>query len=110
LSRNISRKRAFEMLITAKFIGAETALDWGLINTVVPDDALDDAVQQKLNMILSKSVSAIRFGKSMFHRQRQMPVRDAYEYAADVMANNMMEKDACEGVDAFLEKRDPVWT
>jgi enoyl-CoA hydratase/carnithine racemase len=109
LSRNISSKRAFEMLVTARFIDAQTAADWGLVNDVVPDAQLDERVEALLTDILSKSPTAIRYGKQMFYKQKQMALADAYDYAADTMARNMMEEDAGEGIDAFLEKRPPVW-
>lgn len=109
LSRNISPKRAFDMLVTGRFIDAATAADWGLINAVVADGDLDAAVARKTAEILAKSPTAIRYGKRMFYKQLQMELIDAYAYASDVMAQNMMEEDACEGIDAFLEKRDPRW-
>lgn len=109
LSRNVSSKRAFDMLVTARFIDAAIAADWGLINEAVADDELDAAVARKTAAILSKSPAAIRYGKTMFYRQRQMTLGDAYTYAGDVMARNMMEEDAAEGIDAFLGKRLPVW-
>lgn len=105
LSRNVSAKRAFDMLVTGRFIDADLAADWGLVNEVADDDALDAAVQRKVDEILSKSPAAVRYGKAMFYRQRQMALTDAYDYAGDVMARNMMEEDACEGIDAFIEKR-----
>ena len=109
LSRNISAKRAFDMLVTARFIDAATAVDFGLVNEAVPDTELDAAVARKTATILAKSPAAIRHGKAMFYRQRQMALADAYAFAGDVMARNMMEEDAGEGIDAFLEKREPVW-
>ncbi len=109
LSRNVLPKRAFDMLVTGRFIDAATAADWGLINEAVPDVALDDAVARKVAEIVSKSPAAIRYGKAMFYRQRQMPLADAYAYAGDVMARNMMEEDAAEGIDAFLQKRPARW-
>jgi enoyl-CoA hydratase/carnithine racemase len=109
LSRNLSPKRAFDMLVTGRFVDAETAAAWGLINEAVADDALDAALAQKTAAILSKSPAAMRYGKSMFYRQRQMALGDAYAYASDVMARNMMEQDAGEGIDAFLAKRPPKW-
>ena len=105
LTRNVATKRAFDMLVTGRFIDAGTAADWGLVNEVAEDDALDLAVQRKVEEILSKSPSALRYGKAMFYAQRQMPLPEAYAYAGDVMARNMMEEDACDGIDAFLEKR-----
>lgn len=109
LSRNLSTKHAFDMLVTGRFIDAQTAADWGLINAAVAPEALDQALAEKLDIILAKSPTAIRYGKTMFYRQKQMPLDQAYEYAAEVMAQNMMEEDAAEGVDAFIEKRPAIW-
>jgi len=110
LSRNISSKRAFEMLVTARFIDAATAENWGLVNRSVPDDALDVAVDELVRVIETKSPAAIRHGKSLFYAQQECPRAAAYALACEVMAQNMMEEDAGEGIDAFLEKRPPVWT
>lgn len=109
LSRNISSKRAFDMLVSGHFIDADTALEWGLLSGVTDDADLDTAVADKVAQILSKSPAAVRFGKSMFHPQRQMALEDAYDFAGDVMAENMLSPDASEGIDAFLAKRKPVW-
>ena len=109
LSRNISTKRAFDMLVTGRFIDAETAADWGLINQAVPDAELDAAIAAKTAEILAKSPVAVRYGKQMFYRQRQMAIGEAYAFAGEVMAQNMMEEDAGEGVEAFLEKRPARW-
>ena len=110
LSRNVSPKRTFDMLVTASFIDASTAATWGLINEAVPDAELDAAVDRKTAEICSKSPAAVRYGKAMFYKQRAMGLNDAYAYASEVMARNMMEADAGEGIDAFLEKRQPHWT
>ncbi|NLJ51732.1 MAG: enoyl-CoA hydratase [Alcaligenaceae bacterium] len=109
LSRNIQSKQAFEMLFTARFIDAHTAQDWGLLNDVVTAEKLDERVQLLVDDILSKSNTAVRYGKSMFYKQLAMPLAEAYEYAAEVMAQNMMEDDVSEGIDAFIEKRPPIW-
>lgn len=109
LSRNILPKQAFEMLITARFIDAYSAQKQGLINDVVPADKLDDRVQLLVDDILAKSNAAVRYGKTMFYQQLTMPLTDAYEYAAEVMAQNMMEDDVAEGIDAFIEKRQALW-
>lgn len=109
LSRNVSRKRAMEMLLTGEFIDAETACDWGLINRVADDDALDEAVGELTASICAKSAVAVRTGKGMFQRQLQMPLDEAYAFAGEVMACNMMAEDAGEGIDAFIEKRAPEW-
>ena len=109
LSRNVSRKRAMELLLTGDFIDAETARDWGLINRVAEDDALDDAVAALTDSLCAKSAVAVRTGKAMFQRQLQMPLDEAYAFAGEVMACNMMAEDAGEGIDAFIEKRPPQW-
>jgi enoyl-CoA hydratase/carnithine racemase len=109
LSRNVSSKRAFDMLITGDMIDATTACDWGLASQVVADEMLDAAVEAKVAKILSKSPAAVRTGKAMFYRQKQMNLAEAYEYAGNMMAENMMAADAGEGIDAFLQKRPPVW-
>ena len=109
LSRNVSVKRAFDMLVTGSFIDAATAVDWGLINQAVPEAELDAALAAKVARISAKSPAAIRHGKAMFYRQRTLDLGAAYDCATAVMARNMMEPDAGEGIDAFLGKRRPVW-
>lgn len=102
LTRSVSAKRAFDMLVTGDMISADTAVDSGLISEVVADDQLEAAVQAKVEKILSKDAAAIRYGKSMFHPQRQMDLAEAYDYAAEVMAENMMDPGAVVGIDKFL--------
>ena len=109
VSRNLPRKKAFELLITGKFINAQTALEWGLINRVAPDDKLDSALQELLADITSKSSVSVRTGKQMFYKQLEMSMEEAYQYAGGVMACNIMAEDAREGIEAFMEKRIPVW-
>jgi enoyl-CoA hydratase/carnithine racemase len=109
LSRNVSAKRAFEMLVTGQFIDAATALDWGLVNQSVPAEELDAAVDTLVHAISAKSPDAIRRGKALFHAQREVPRAQAYAMAAEVMAQNMMDENTAEGIEAFLEKRTPVW-
>ena len=109
VSRNVSSKRTFDLLVTGRFIDAATAVDWGLINEAVPEADLDAAIARKTAAIASKSPAAVRYGKSMFYRQQSMALSGAYEYAGDIMARNMMEDDASEGIDAFFSKRPPVW-
>lgn len=109
LSRNVSRKRAFEMLMTGEFINAELAMKWGLVNQVVPHDQLHNATMALANKIRQKSAVAVATGKSLFYKQIEMPLQQAYELAGDTMACNMMAEDAAEGIDAFKEKRPPVW-
>lgn len=109
LSRNVPTKRAFEMLVTGKFIDARTASDWGLVNTVAAPEALDAAVDDLANTIIAKSPDAIRRGKALFQAQRERPRAEAYALACEVMARNMMDENTDEGISAFLEKRAPVW-
>jgi acyl-CoA hydrolase/enoyl-CoA hydratase/carnithine racemase len=109
LCRNVSTKRSFDMLVTGRFIDARTAADWGLINDVVPESELDAAISRKTAEIAAKSPAAVRYGKAMFYRQQVMPLSDAYDFAGGVMARNMMEADAEEGIAAFLNKRQPRW-
>ncbi len=109
LSRNVPRKQALEMLLTGDFIDAATALRWGLVNRVVPADQLDAATQALADAILSKSGVAVATGKGMFYRQLGLDTEAAYRYAGEVMAGNMMAEDAAEGIDAFIQKRPPVW-
>lgn len=109
LSRNVPPKHAFDMLITGRFIAAADALSYGLVSRVAPDAELDLAVSALTAEIVSKSPVAIRTGKAMFNRQHSMSLEDAYAYAGQVMACNMMAEDAAEGIDAFIEKRKPVW-
>jgi enoyl-CoA hydratase/carnithine racemase len=107
LSRNVAAKQAFDMLVTGEFINAETAVAHGLINQAVDDADLDAAVQAKVETILRKDAGAVRYGKAMFQKQRTMTLPDAYAFASDVMARNMMEPDTAERIDAFIEKRAP---
>ena len=107
LARNIGRKAALEMLLTGDFIDAMEARARGLINRVVPADALDAEVERLAGSILAKSAVAVKMGKGMFYRQLDMNLGDAYTYAAEVMACNMMTEDAGEGIDAFMQKRKP---
>lgn len=109
LSRNVSRKRAFEMLMTGEFIDAHKAQEWGLLNHVVAGDELDNAVQALANKILKKSAVAVATGKGLFYKQLEMPLAKAYELAGETMACNMMAEDVTEGINAFKEKRDAKW-
>ena len=109
LSRAVGRKAAFEMLFTGEFVDAETAKAYGLINHVVPAAELDDAVQALAERVIANPASTVALGKQMFYAQLEKGIGDAYAYAARVMARNMMDPDAGEGIDAFLEKRKPAW-
>ncbi|WP_390914555.1 enoyl-CoA hydratase [Pseudosulfitobacter sp. SM2401] len=109
LSRNIGRKKAFEMLTTGTFIDAERAETLGLVNRVAPPEALESEAVDLAQLVASKLGSAVKVGKEAFYAQIQMPVADAYAYTGDVMVQNMLEKDTQEGIAAFLDKRDPTW-
>jgi enoyl-CoA hydratase/carnithine racemase len=109
LARNVLRKQAMEMLMTGDFIDAETAAARGLINRAVPLEQLDAAVSELAGKIIAKSSVAVTTGKKMFYKQIEMGIEGAYQYAAEVMACNMMAEDVGEGIDAFAEKRKPVW-
>ena len=109
LVRNVPRKQAFEMLFTGEFVDAAMALQYGLVNRVAPADKLDDVVGELSDQIKSMSRAAVTSGKRMFYEQMRLPLNDAYAYAAEVMARDMLTDDAAEGFDAFIEKRKPVW-
>ena len=109
LSRNLSRKRAMEMLLTGDFIDAAKALDYGLVNRVVPVAELDAEIRRLADSIVAKTPVAVSAGKKMFYRQLELGFEGAYDLAAETMACNMMADDAAEGIDAFIGKRPPVW-
>jgi len=110
LSRNVERKRAMEMLLTGNMIDAATAASWGLVNRVVPAADLKAETRMLAEQIASKSPQTVRIGKEAFYRQLEMPLEDAYAFASQVMVENMMHQDAEEGINAFLEKREPRWS
>jgi enoyl-CoA hydratase/carnithine racemase len=110
LSRAVGRKAAMEMLLTGDMVDAATARALGLVNRVVPDADLDDTVAALAAQIAGKSPLTLAIGKEAFYRQAELPLDEAYAYAAAAMTRNMMARDAAEGIDAFLEKRDPVWS
>lgn len=109
LSRNLSRKRAFQMLMTGEFINATQAVEWGLLNHSVEPQQLDQAVADLCEQICSKSQVAVSTGKTLFYNQLEQPLAEAYELAGAAMACNMMSDDVKEGIDAFFEKRPPKW-
>ena len=110
LSRAVGRKAAMEMLLTGELIDAPRAHALGLVNRVVADDELDEAVTALAGQIVAKSPLTLAIGKEAFYRQAEMGLDDAYAYASEVMTRNMLARDAGEGIDAFLAKRQPVWT
>jgi enoyl-CoA hydratase/carnithine racemase len=107
LSRNIGRKAAFEMLVTGAFISASQAQAEGLINRAVPLEQLDAEVETLVASIVAKPQVALAMGKALFYRQIENGMAAAYEDALQTMACNMMDADALEGVQAFVEKRAP---
>jgi enoyl-CoA hydratase/carnithine racemase len=109
LSRNIPPKQAMEMLLTGEFITADEARARGLVNRVVPLDALDAGLEKLVVAILDKPREAIAMGKSLFYKQRETSVDAAYQLAAQTMASNMNHPVAQEGVQAFVDKRKPKW-
>jgi len=109
LSRNLHRKAAFEMLVTGNFITAEQALAKGLVNAVVAPDQLDAEVARYMASILGKPRTAIAIGKKLFYEQLEQPIEEAYLNAENAMACNMMDDGALEGVQAFIDKRQPNW-
>jgi enoyl-CoA hydratase/carnithine racemase len=109
LARNLSRKFAFEMLVTGDFISATEAREKGLLNRVVDADQLDAEVNALLARIVGKPRVAIAMGKALFYRQLETGIQAAYDDAGKTMACNMMEASALEGVQAFIDKRPPDW-
>jgi enoyl-CoA hydratase/carnithine racemase len=110
LSRNILRKQAFEMLVTGEFITAQEAKARGLINRVAEPDQLDAELEKMIGAIISKPRVAVAMGKEFFYRQVELGIAEAYDAASQIMACNMMDEAALEGVQAFIEKRQPRWT
>lgn len=109
LSRNLSRKAAMEMLLLGDMVGAEEACRLGLVNRVVlPDRVLNEATELG-RKVASKPVRTLKIGKEAFYRQAEMPLDEAYAYAAEVMVENMLDAEAEEGIGAFLDKREPQW-
>ncbi len=109
ISRNIGRKKLMEMLVTGDPLDAVTAEAAGLVNRVVAAEDLDAAVHDLATKITAKSPLTLTIGKEAFYRQLEQPMADAYAYASAVMTRNMLARDAKEGIDAFIEKRTPVW-
>jgi len=110
LSRNVPHKAAMEMLLLGEMAPAAKALELGLVNRVVPDAEVFDAALELAEKIAAKSPLTLAIGKKAFYRQVEMPLAEAYDYTANVMIENMLARDAEEGIGAFLEKRKPEWT
>jgi len=109
LSRNVSRKHAMEMLLTGDLVAAEDAARIGLINRAVAPGEERKAAIELARVVASKSSYVLKIGKQAFYRQAEMGLAAAYDYASEVMTENMMARDANEGICAFIEKRDPTW-
>lgn len=110
VSRAVGHKRAMQMLLTGDPVSAHQAVEWGLINQAVPADQLDDAVNEMAGKIMRFSSRTIATGKHAYYAQAELPEDAAYEVATPIMAGNAASEDAQEGMSAFLDKRDPVWT
>jgi enoyl-CoA hydratase/carnithine racemase len=109
LSRNVCNKHAMEMLLTGDMTPAARAAEMGLVNRVFSEDALQGATMEMARKIASKSSMTLATGKRAFYAQREMPLAQAYDYASGVMVDNMLARDAEEGIGAFIEKRAPQW-
>ncbi len=109
LSRNLSRKHAMAMLLTADMVSAEEALGLGLVNKVLPPELLTTETMALAERIAAKPRATVRTGKEAFYRQLELPLSEAYAYASQVMTKNMLATEAEEGICAFLEKRPPNW-
>ncbi|MDN5004939.1 enoyl-CoA hydratase [Bradyrhizobium sp. GCM10027634] len=109
LSRNVPRKQAMEMLLTGEPVPAARAREIGLVNRVVTAGTERDAAIALAQQVALKSAYTVKLGKEAFYRQAEMSLADAYRYAAEVMTENMMARDAEEGIGAFIEKRAPTW-
>ena len=109
LSRNVAPKHAMEMLLLGEMVSAEDAARMGLVNRAVPAGAALDEARRMAEIVASKSTHTVRIGKRAFYEQREMNLDDAYAHASRVMVENMLARDAEEGIGAFVEKRQPVW-
>jgi enoyl-CoA hydratase/carnithine racemase len=109
LSRNVSNKHAMEMLLTGNMVSAADAHRIGLVNRVVPAGKASEHALELARQIASKSMLTVKLGKQAFYRQRELNLADAYKLTIDVMVDNMLARDAEEGLNAFIEKRDPIW-
>ncbi len=109
VARNVGRKRAMEMLLTGELFDARTALAWGLVNRVVPAAALDAEIAKFTGIILARSGKVVATGKRAFYRQIDQPLQGAYALTSETMACSMLEPDAAEGIDAFVQKRSARW-
>lgn len=109
VSRAIGQKRTLEMLFTGNFISAQTAQEWGLVNRVVPDGQLEEETWKLAKEIAQYSLKVLGISKQHFYQQIELPERQAYHYAKELMASQALWPDAVEGFTASIEKREPVW-
>lgn len=109
LSRNVAHKHALQMLLTGDLLDAQTALRFGLVNELVPAEQLEAATRELALKIASKSRLTVAIGKEAFYRQAELPLAEAYAYTREVMVANLEAEDAQEGINAFIDKRQPVW-
>ena len=109
LSRSITNKHSMEMLLTGELISSDKAVKIGLINEMVNDNTLKKFVLEKALKISKKSAMTLKIGKEAFYKQIDMTLSHAYDYASNVMVENMLKFDAEEGIDAFINKRKPKW-
>jgi enoyl-CoA hydratase/carnithine racemase len=109
LSRNVVNKHAMEMLLTGDMTSAQRAAEIGLVNYAVAPEELTKTAMEMARKIASKSSMTLSTGKRAFYEQREMPLSEAYDYASNVMVENMLARDAEEGIGAFIEKRAPQW-
>ena len=109
VGRNVNRKRAMEMLLTGQLFDAKTALEWGLVNKVVPLEKLDEEIDRYVQVILARSAEVIEVGKRTFYEQIDQPLNEAYGTAGTTMVRNLSMEDAAEGMAAFIGTRPPAW-
>jgi enoyl-CoA hydratase/carnithine racemase len=109
VSRNLPRKRVMQMLLMGEMIPADTAAEWGLVNQVVDDGTALEHAMAIASAIAEKSSATVKIGKEAFYNQIDMPLEESYRYTAQVMVENMLHRDAEEGINAFIEKRKPEW-
>ncbi len=110
LSRVVPRKRLFEMLTTGRIVDAEEARDLGLVNKVIPRDRLAEETMELACAVAGKLGGAVRIGKRAFYEQIELNLASAYTHTGEIMVRNMLDRDTDEGIAAFLEKRDPLWS
>ena len=110
VARSVMPKKAMEMLLTGRPISAQEALEFGLISRIAPADELEEQVMELAGQIASASAQTLALGKAAFYQQIEMDRPSAYQFAGNVMVDNLLADDAQEGISAFLEKRPPVWT